>query len=191
MDKKFTIKPFLKADEIQNLCKKLAKQVDNDYAKIASHRVADCVTKEPELVAICILKGCTFFFSDILRYSQLPFITDFVMLSSYGEGTKSKGTVTIIQDISCNIKGKHVIVFDEIVDSGRTLSFYLDRLKASNPASIKVCTLINKESCRHPEINIDVDYYGIKAGPEFLIGYGLDYAENFRNLPEIYQVEFE
>jgi hypoxanthine phosphoribosyltransferase len=187
----FVLKPFLTENEIHRLCKNLAAKIDADYKHLSSHRAIDCVTKEPDIVAICILKGGFFFIADLLRYSSLPFITDFVKLSSYGKGTKSNGTVTIQQDISTNIKNKHIIVFDEIVDSGKTLSFYLERLKASSPASIKICALIDKVGCRHPESKVVVDYAGMQAGEEFLVGYGLDYAENFRNLPDIYQVIFK
>lgn len=189
MEKKYSLKPFLNKEEIQKICKNLAKRIDRDYKDY----IVDASTsyKKPEIVAICILKGCLFFIADILRECNLSFVLDFVKLSSYGKDIKSSGTVTILKDISINIQNKHVIVFDEIVDSGRTLDFYISRLRSANPASIKLCALIDKKGQRSENTDVSVDYVGIDAGPEFLVGYGLDYAEQFRNLPEIYQVIFE
>lgn len=189
MDKKYKLVPFLNNSQIQDICTKLANKIDNDYSEF----IVDASTqhKEPEIVAICILKGCLFFVADILKKCKLSFNIDFVKLSSYGRDVKSSGTVTILKDISTNIEGKHVIIFDEIVDSGRTLDFYINRLKASNPASVKLCALIDKKFERNPETQINVDYVGINAGKEFLVGYGLDYGEQFRNLPQIYQLIFE
>jgi len=189
MNKNYYLKPFLEKNEINKLCYKLAKLIDNDY----KNYIVDSTNKyhEPQIVAICILKGSLFFAADILRACKLSFMIDFVKLSSYGKGTKSSGTVTILKDISTNIEGKHIIIFDEIVDSGRTLDFYINRLKSAKPKSIKVCALIDKKTKRHEGININVDYIGINAGEEFLVGYGLDYAEQFRNLADIYELHFK
>lgn len=189
MDKKYYLKPFLKREEILKTCKNLAKKIDSDYKDYIVDASNSYI--EPKVVAICILKGCLFFIADILRECKLSFVLDFVKLSSYGKGIQSTGTVTILKDISIDISGKHVIVFDEIVDSGRTLDFYINRLKSSNPASVKLCALIDKKTQRSVDTNVTVDYVGIDAGPEFLVGYGLDYAEQFRNLPDIYQVIFK
>lgn len=187
-NKKYKLIPFLNNNEIQDICSKLANAIDEDYKDFIVDSSSTYV--EPQVIAISILKGSLFFVSDILRKCKLSYIIDFVKLSSYGRDIKTSGTVTILKDISTNIEGKHVIVFDEIVDSGRTLSFYINRLKAAKPASLKLCALIDKKSQRHPNINIDVDYIGIQAGQEFLVGYGLDYAEQFRNLPNIYKLVF-
>jgi hypoxanthine phosphoribosyltransferase len=179
--------PFLSKNKIQEVCSTLGKKITKDYKDKVQKEIQ---IKEPEIIALCILKGGLFFVADILRQIKIPFIIDFVKLSSYGSETKSKGTVSILQDISVNIKNKHVIIFDEIVDSGRTLLFYINRLKASKPASIKICTLINKKDCRAKGIKLKPDYIGVEAGHEFLVGYGLDFGERYRNIPDIYKLEF-
>jgi hypoxanthine phosphoribosyltransferase len=188
-NKKYVIKPFLNKEKIEVLCKDLAAQINKDYKKYVAETPEGYTN--PQLVALCILKGGMFFISDILRNIKIPFIVDFVKLSSYGKDMKSSGTIAILQDISTDLKGKHIIIFDEIVDSGRTLSFYIERLKSAGPASIKICTLIDKQMCRAPESNVEADYVGINAGTEFLIGYGLDHDEGYRNLPDIYQLTEE
>ena len=186
MDKKYILKPFLDRKKIAAICKDLAEQIDNDYKKYSVSGPDKHV--HPQIVALCILKGGMFFIADILRQINIPFIIDFVKLSSYGKGTKSSGTIAILQDISTDLRGKHIIIFDEIVDSGRTLSFYMERLRSAEPASIKICTLIDKKICRAPETNVKADYVGINADEEFLVGYGLDHGEQYRNLPDIYQL---
>ncbi len=185
-DKKYKVVPFLSRKEIEIICKDLGEQISNDY----SHYVTDKIEQndDPRIVALCILKGGLFFVADILRNIKIPFVIDFVKLSSYGKDTRSSGTVTILQDISTDIRDKDIIIFDEIVDSGRTLSFYIERLKAAEPRSIRVCTLIDKKGCRSADSNVTADYVGIDAGEEFLIGYGLDLGERYRNLPDIYQL---
>ena len=186
-DKKYQLVPYLSKQKIEALCKDLAEQINEDYKEFVVKGPEGHVN--PKVIAICILKGGMFFIADILRHIDIPFIVDFVKLSSYGKDMKSSGTITILQDISTDILGRHVIIFDEIVDSGRTLSFYIERLRSAEPKSIKVCTLIDKKMCRSPESKIEADYVGIDAGEEFLIGYGLDHAEQYRNLPEIYQLK--
>ena len=183
---KYIIKPFLSKEKIEIICKDLAGQINKDYQKYVADSIENYTN--PQLVALCILKGGMFFIADILRQIKIPFVVDFVKLSSYGKDMKSSGTIAILQDISIDLKGKHIIIFDEIVDSGRTLSFYVERLKSAGPASIKICTLIDKKMCRSPESNVEADYVGINAGTEFLIGYGLDHGEAYRNLPDIYQL---
>jgi hypoxanthine phosphoribosyltransferase len=175
---------FLSREKILELCKKIADRINEDYSFLQTTYYSK--EKKPDLIALCILKGCIFFLADVARFIKIPLLIDFVKLSSYGNSTQSKGTVSILQDITVDVTNKHIILFDEIVDTGRTLDFYITRLKAANPASIKICALIDKEEYR--VIEHHVDYVGIKAGPEFLVGYGLDYAEHFRNLPEIYQL---
>ncbi len=182
----YKLEPFLSKKEIEVLCKDLAEQINNDYQEFLAPSPEQHA--DPQVVALCILKGGLFFVADILRHIKIPFVIDFVKLSSYGKDTRSSGTVTILQDISTDIRGKHIIIFDEIVDSGRTLSFYIERLKAAEPKSVRICTLIDKKACRSPESKVVADYVGIDAGEEFLIGYGLDYGEKYRNLPDIYQL---
>lgn len=186
-EKKHKLIPYLSKQKIDALCRDLAEQINEDYKEYVVNGPEGYIN--PQIVAICVLKGGMFFLTDILRYIRIPMIVDFAKLSSYGKDMKSSGTITILQDISTDINGKHVIIFDEIIDSGRTLSFYVDRLKSAEPASIKLCTLIDKKLCRSPESKIEADYVGINADEEFLIGYGLDHAEQYRNLPEIYQLK--
>ncbi|MEI6092910.1 MAG: hypoxanthine phosphoribosyltransferase [bacterium] len=186
-EKKYKLVPYLSKQKIDALCKDLAEQINEDYKEYVVNGAEEYIN--PQIVAICVLKGGMFFLTDILRYIKIPMIVDFAKLASYGKDMKSSGTITILQDISTDIKGKHIIIFDEIIDSGRTLSFYVDRLRSSEPASIKLCTLIDKKLCRSPESKIEADYVGINADEEFLIGYGLDHAEQYRNLPEIYQLK--
>jgi len=185
--RKYKLVPFLSSGKIQSMCKNLAEQINKDYQKYTVKTPDEHVS--PQIVAICILKGGLFFIADTLRHINIPFFIDFVKLSSYGKETKSSGTVTLVQDIDINVTGKHVIIFEEIVDSGKTLTFYINKLAASKPASIKVCTLIDKKTCRHPESNVAPDYFGMVADKEFLVGYGLDHAEQYRNLPDIYQLK--
>ncbi len=185
-EKDYKLEIFLSKKEIEVLCKDLADQINTDYSEYINKELMQ--KEDPKIVALCILKGGLFFVADILRQIKIPFVIDFVKLSSYGKDTRSSGTVTILQDISTDIKGKHLIIFDEIVDSGRTLSFYIERLRAAEPKSIRVCTLIDKKACRSPESNVSANYVGIDAGEEFLVGYGLDFGERYRNLPDIYQL---
>lgn len=184
--KNYKVVPFLSKKEIEVICKDLGEQINSDYSHYVTSKIEQ--NDDPRIIALCILKGGLFFVADILRNTNIPFVIDFVKLSSYGKDTRSSGTVTILQDISTDVRGKDIIIFDEIVDSGRTLSFYIERLKAAEPRSIRVCTLIDKKACRSPEVDVTADYVGLDAGEEFLIGYGLDYGERYRNLPDIYQL---
>ena len=185
--KKHKLELFLPQKKIQAICRDLADQINQDYKRFVVGSAEDHTN--PDVIAIGILKGSLFFMADVLRLIDIPFVTDFVKLSSYGKDMEACGTVTILQDISTDIRGKHVIIFDEIVDSGRTLAFYIERLKVAGPASVKVCTLIDKKICRFPDITINADYVGINADEQFLVGYGLDHAEQYRNLPDIYQLK--
>jgi hypoxanthine phosphoribosyltransferase len=172
------ITQFIKADEIDRLNQKLADQINQDYSK--------ALEKGDELMVIITLKGAMFFAADLLKKVTVPVKIDFVRLTSYGSGTKSTGTVRILKDIETSPEGKHLLVVDEIVDSGRTLSFLFDRLKAQKPKSIKLCALLSKPSRR--EIDVKVDYLGRDVEDKFLVGYGLDCNEQYRNLRDIYFV---
>ena len=175
---------YLSKEKIDKLTSRLAKEIDQDYKDylVPQGLIQE---KEPEVVAIAILKGANYFFADITRKINIPFNIDFVKLSSYGKTTESSGTVSIIQDISVDIKDKHVILFDEVIDSGYTTAFYIQRLLSAKPKSVKICTLIDKKPRR--EKNVNADYKGIVLEKDlFLLGYGLDYAERYRNLDSIY-----
>jgi hypoxanthine phosphoribosyltransferase len=134
---------------------------------------------------ICILKGAVMFYSDLLRYIPIPLTMDFMAVSSYGNKTKSSGEVEIRKDLSTSIENKHVIIVEDIVDSGFTLS-YLSRMLASRgAASIKLCTLLDKPDRRKPGITLQADYTGFTIPNEFVVGYGLDFDEHYRNLPYV------
>lgn len=176
MDKK--LEPFLTADKIDALNQKIAERINQDYAHLAKDK--------RELFVIVTLKGAMFFASDLLKKITVPLRLDFVRLASYGSGTKSSGTVRILKDIESTPEGQDVLVLDEIIDSGRTLHFLFDRLNAQNPRSLKLCALLSKPSRR--EIEVKVDYLGQEVEDKFLVGYGLDFNEQYRNLKDIFAV---
>lgn len=171
--------PFLSAPKIDQLNSKLAETISSDYQKILS-------PKESLLVVIT-LKGALLFGSDLIRKLTIPVHVDFVRLASYGSGTKSSGEVRFLKDIESSPEGKHILVLDEIIDSGRTWDFLKKRLGAANPKSLKICALLSKPSRR--EIDVPIDYLGQEVEDKFLIGYGLDYNEDYRNLKEIFYLE--
>lgn len=136
-----------------------------------------------ELLMVCILRGASVFFCDLIRKIDLPLSIDFMSISSYGSGTRSSGEVKINKDLDKRIEGKHVIIVEDIVDSGYTLTYLKGVLAARQPASLKICTLLDKPSRR--EVPLEPDYVGFSVPNEFVVGYGLDYAEKFRNLDEV------
>lgn len=136
-----------------------------------------------EITLVCILKGSMIFTADLARAIKIPAALDFMVASSYGTGTSSSGNVRIIKDLDHSIEGKHVVVVEDIIDSGVTLNYLLKNLSDRNPASLKLCTLLSKPERRI--IDVDVDYIGKIVPDYFLVGYGLDYAEKYRNLPFI------
>ncbi|MBM3678246.1 MAG: hypoxanthine phosphoribosyltransferase [Actinobacteria bacterium] len=136
-----------------------------------------------DLILVGVLKGAIFFIADVMRELTIPCEVDFMAISSYGADTDSSGVVRILKDLDANIAGRHVLVVEDIVDSGLTLSYLLRTLKARRPASIEICALLTKPDRR--EIDVPVRYVGFEIPNEFVIGYGLDYAERYRNLPYI------
>ena len=136
-----------------------------------------------ELLMVCILRGASIFFADLVRKINLPLKMDFMSISSYGSGARSSGEVKINKDLDKSIEGKHVIIVEDIVDSGNTLSYLKEILSARQPASLKICTLLDKPSRR--EAPLEADYVGFVVPNEFVIGYGLDYAELYRNLDAV------
>ncbi len=171
--------PFITAREIDLLNRELGEQISRDYKEL--------MKPDEELLVIVTLKGAMLFAADLIRYITVPMKLDFVRLASYGSGTKSTGNVRILKDIESNPENQHLLVVDEIADSGRTLKFYGERLQSQNPKSLKLCALLSKPSRR--EVEIEVDYLGKDVEDKFLVGYGLDFNEQFRNLKEIYYVE--
>mgnify|MGYP001025604483 CR=1 FL=1 len=165
------IKSILIDEEaLQLKIKELGEQITRDY-------------QEKELLVICILKGAVMFVSDLIKRIDLPLEIDFMAISSYGNSTKSSGIVRIIKDLNEEIKGKHILVVEDIIDSGLTLSYLIDNLKSREPASVAICTLLDKPDNR--KTDIDIAYTGFVVPDEFVVGYGLDYAEKYRNLPFI------
>jgi hypoxanthine phosphoribosyltransferase len=134
-----------------------------------------------ELLLIGVLKGAVFFMSDLMRRLRVPCEIDFMAISSYGASTDSSGVVRILKDLDINIEGRHVLVVEDIIDSGLTLSYLMRNLEAREPASLEVCALMTKPDRR--EIDVDVRYVGFEIPNRFVIGYGLDFAERYRNLP--------
>ena len=163
-------KILLSEEQIQNRVQELGRQIAWDYRG-----------KNPAMV--CILKGAIMFYTDLLRAMPIQLSMDFMAVSSYGKRTKSSGEVEIRKDLSTSIENRHVIIVEDIIDSGYTLTYLTRMLAARGAASIKICTLLDKPSRRAPGITLKSDYSGFEVGDEFVVGYGLDYAEAYRNLP--------
>ena len=153
----------------------LASKIESDYAVI------------DDLLLICVLKGAYIFLGDLSRALRRPHSVDFMGISSYGKGTTSKGAVQIIMDLKAPIEDRHVLIVEDIIDSGRTLDYMRRSLLARSPASLRICSLLNKPARR--EINVEVDYIGFDIPNEFVVGYGLDYAERYRDLNYIGTLE--
>jgi hypoxanthine phosphoribosyltransferase len=158
------------AEEIEARITELAKEIDADYEG-----------REPVLVGI--LKGAAMFMSDLARALERPTRMEFMAVSSYGSGTQSSGVVRILKDLDSDIAGEDVLIVEDIIDSGLTLSWLLKNLKARNPASISIVTLLRKPDA--VKVDVDVRYVGFDIPSEFVVGYGLDYAEKYRDLPYI------
>ncbi len=142
-----------------------------------------------ELVVICILRGGVIFMSDLVKQIKLPLYMDFMAVSSYGMSTKSSGIVRILKDLNEDIEGKDVLIVEDIVDTGLTLHYLVDYIKSRNPRSVKVCCFLDKPSRR--KVDVEVDYVGFQIPDKFVVGYGLDYAQKYRNLPYVSVLEEE
>ena len=136
-----------------------------------------------DLLLVCVLKGAVIFVSDLMRKIDLPLEIDFMAISSYGSNTQSSGVVRILKDLNSSIEGRHVLIVEDIIDSGLTLSYLAENLKARGPESVEICTILDKPDRR--TTNLDIKYTGFQVPDEFVVGYGLDYAEKYRNLPYI------
>jgi hypoxanthine phosphoribosyltransferase len=167
------LKIIIKKDELKKRIKKLASEITNDYTD-----------KNPVLVGI--LKGSFIFMADLTRQLKIPHQIDFISVASYGSGKQASGVVKWLKDLSINIEGKHVIIVEDIIDSGLTLNYIRNNLLTRNPKSLKVVTLLNKKKKR--KIKIPLKYVGFSIPDEFVVGYGLDYDEKHRNLPFIAQL---
>ncbi len=168
------IRVMLTEQEVDRRIQKLGEEISRDYAGKQVH-------------LICVLKGGSFFLCELAKRISLPVSLDFMSVSSYGSDTKSSGVVKIIKDLDDSIKDKDVLVVEDIVDSGRTLSYLIEMLKDRQPRSLRLCTLLDKPSRR--VVDVEVDYTGFEIPDEFVVGYGLDYDQRYRNLPYIGVVE--
>ena len=168
------IRVMISEEDVNEKIARIAERINGDYKGEAVH-------------LICILKGSVFFTCELAKRINLPVTIDFMQVSSYGDGTSSSGRVKIVKDLDENVEDKNVIVIEDIIDSGRTLSYLMNLLKTRNPKSIKLCTLLDKPDRR--VVDISVDYTGFEIPDEFVVGYGLDYAQKYRNLPYIGIVE--
>ena len=169
-----TIRVMISEEDVDAKIAELGKQISEDYAGKQVH-------------LICILKGSVFFMCELAKRITVPVSMDFMSVSSYGDGTKSSGIVKIAKDLDETLEGKDVIVIEDIIDSGRTLYYLLEVLQKRQPKSLRLCTLLDKPDRRVKDVK--VDYVGFSIPDEFVVGYGLDYAQKYRNLPYIGIVE--
>ena len=156
--------------QIEKRIKELAKQISQDY-------------EGKDLICVIILRGAFMFVTDLAKEISVPAKFDFMATSSYGDSTTSSGVVRIYKDLDMNIEGKDVLIVEDIVDTGRTINYLVKNLKTRNPKSLEVCTLLNKPANR--VVNVKIKYVGFVIPPDFVIGYGLDFAENYRHIPEV------
>jgi hypoxanthine phosphoribosyltransferase len=165
---------LVQRDELEHRVRELAGEVSRDYAG-------------RDLLLVGVLKGAVFFLSDLMRHLEVDCEVDFMAVSSYGSSTDSSGVVRILKDLDISIEGRHVLIVEDIVDSGLTLSYLLRTLRARNPASLEVCALLTKPERR--KVELPIRYVGFEIPNRFAIGYGLDHAERFRNLPFVAVLE--
>ena len=162
---------LLSEEQIQAKVKELAKTLSEEYAG-----------KNPVFVGV--LKGVVMFFADVVRNVDIPCQIDFMWISSYGSGTTS-GKMDVKRDVSTDLKGRHVVILEDIFDTGNSLDFTCKHLLAKEPASLKICTLLDKPERRNPNVTLKADYTGFVIPNAFVVGYGLDYDEYYRNLPYV------
>lgn len=163
-------KVLISKESIEKRTAELAKRISDDY-------------RGKRLIMICVLTGAIVFFADLIRKIDIPVEVDTIIASSYGSGTVTSGSVRISKDIKYDISGKHVILVEDIIDTGVTLQTLSKMLATRAPESLKVCSLLDKPSRR--KVDFEGDYVGFRIPDEFVVGYGLDYAEQYRNLPEV------
>ncbi len=170
------IRVLLSEEEVDKRIKELGDQISKEFAGEEVH-------------LICVLRGSTFFTCELAKRITVPVTIDFMQVSSYGSQTLSSGKIKIIKELEDSIMGKNVIVIEDIIDTGRTLSYLLNMLQEKQPKELRLCTLLDKPERR--VVEVDVDYTGFEIPDEFVVGYGLDYAQKYRNLPYIGIVEFD
>lgn len=173
-ENKTSLKPLFSAKEISKRVKKLAADIDKDY-------------QGREILMIAVLKGSFLFIADLVRAVKTPTVVDFVRLASYGSATQSSGIIELRKDLEMSVKGRDVLIVEDIVDSGQTLESLCNILLNRKPASLRICTLIDKKAQR--TATVAVDYAGFSIDDGFIVGYGLDLDEKYRDLPDIRLVE--
>ena len=161
---------LVQPDDLGHRVRQLADEISRDY-------------RGRHLLLVCVLKGAVFFLSDLMRHLEVPCEVDFMAVSSYGSSTESSGVVRILKDLDTPIEGRDVLVVEDIVDSGLTLKYLLKTLRARDPASLEVCALLEKPERR--KVDLEIKYTGFEIPNRFVIGYGLDHGERFRNLPYV------
>lgn len=161
---------LLSEEELRQRVRELGEEISKEYAG-------------KEILMIGVLRGAVMFMADLARAIDVPVMIDFMAVSSYGTSTSSSGIVRILKDLDEEVAGKHVLIVEDIIDSGLTLSYLVDNIKSRQPASVRICTLLNKPERR--KVELEVNYNGFTVPDEFVVGYGLDYAEKYRNLPFI------
>ena len=164
-------KILIDEETLQAKVRELAEQLSEEYAG-----------KDPVFVGV--LKGVVMFFGDVVKRITIPCQIDFMWISSY-KGTESTGGMTVNRDVSCDLKGRHVVILEDIYDTGNSLDFTYKHILSKEPASLKICTLLDKPERRNPNITLKPDYVGFTISNEFVVGYGLDYDEHYRNLPYV------
>lgn len=167
---------LVSAEQIRAKVAELGREISGDYAG-------------REVLAIGILKGSTIFMADLVRQIDLPVATDYMAVSSYGDATTSSGVVRILKDLDDSVAGRHLLIVEDIIDTGLTLNYLLEYLRRRGPASVKVCVLLDKPKRR--KVEIPIDYTGFTIPDEFAVGYGLDYRELYRNLPDVWVLKPE
>jgi hypoxanthine phosphoribosyltransferase len=162
---------LLTSEQIQARVREMGAQIAADYAG------------SDDLLLVGVLKGCIMFMVDLARAIPMPLAIDFIAISSYGHSTESSGVVRVLKDLDTDIAGRHVLIVEDIIDSGLTLDYLRSQLSRRNPASLRICSLLNKPERRIADVS--VEYLGFDIPNEFVVGYGLDYGEHYRNLPYI------
>ena len=170
------VKVLIPEEEVNKKIREMAEKISSDYAG-------------KELHVVCILKGGVFFMCELVKHITVPVTHDFMSVSSYGDGTISSGRIKLLKDLDESIEGKDVLIVEDILDTGRTLHHLMDMLRLRKPNSLRLCTLLDKPDRR--VIEVPADYTGFSIPDLFVVGYGLDYAQNYRNLPYIGVVEME
>ena len=165
-----SIKPFISSDQIADRLRDMGELITADYA-------------ERDLLIVGVLKGTFMVMSDLVRQIRLPAQFDYMAVSSYGAATKTSGVVRVLKDLDQEIAGRHVLICEDIVDSGLTLNYLIKSLRVRGPASLEIAALLYKEGIQRAPV--DVKYVGFRVGPEFVVGYGLDYDGKYRNLPYV------